>query len=1361
MKESLLSDFPLKNINENEVLKKYSRLNKQDPYTSSGPIKRLLVIWAFNIIKLSNLLSLKPEYLGSLPEKLQSKNFINDLKEIWFIKNYKNKKFHPLIRAAFVANKILLVYVMVSVFFRSIMEAIRLSLFREFMSRFSKETTEKKGFYSLFSQYQIGFLLIFFRIVHVLLWRKTTEYQCLLGYKVTAQFQSLIFEKLLKISPSSMKERVDTGQVINFIQSDSQKLTFLMWCSPDIFCMPIQVIIYCVMLYQILGGVFFCGLIILILFIYGNLSFQKKIKALIKVHVKLKDKRMKVTTETFNNIKILKLYSWEDEFKNKINLAREDEIANLLKKFRLSNLNNTIQWAGPVITSVVSIGLFQYIKGVFKIEDIFTALGLFNRLQWPLRFFPEIMTNFYETTISMGRIENYLKQDEVNEANVIKNDENIKKNDIRIKIENGSFSWGIPPISEKKQKEKEEEEKKKKKEKKKNKSNKITSLIPKEIELLDSDSKNKNDVNNKSNNYSMISQINSLYQTYLTENDDSSKKVINPLNPILKNINFEIKNGEFICIIGEVGSGKSSLLQSILNNLIPLNPKTKIYLNGSVSYVSQVPWICNATVKSNILFHNSFIEEKYNKVIELSCLRPDLEILEGGDLTEIGEKGINLSGGQKARIALARALYSDNDIFIFDDPISALDANVGMKVMKNCILGHLKEKTRILATHALQYISFADRIIYMSKGEIKWVGSYNEIKGQNFFLEFYEKMQKTEEKKRKNSDEKREEFLNNNDDKNDKDSLNTGVIKRITKDEKMEKERIKFIVFKSFVKNMGGVRIPLTIITFQISMAIFKASSDIFLGFWSTHQSKTKNNKFFLMYSLLCLGSCLFNYCLLRISTNASIVESRKIHTLMIDSLIGAPVPTFHETTPKGQIFNRLSKDIESIDNNAVNQMNNMFASIIDFFSSLVICAFFEPYVLILAPILIYIGYRWALFNIKCSRELYRIEGIVRSPILNLTNEAIPGSIVIRAFNAEKSYLDRFYKSIDEHFKVRIILNGTNNLHDLFLDSLSITLATFLILFSLIFKDKFSASEIGLILSYYETIHGSIFRGLHTLKFFQNSMVDFERCMHFTECPKESPKENDYSNSLGSWPSKGKIQFENFSVKYREDTEIVLKNLNFLINPKEKIGVVGRTGSGKSTVTLCLFRILEATSGKILIDDIDISKIGLNKLRRNLTIIPQDPSLMEGTLRYNIDPLNLSSNENILKVMKSIGFDYIVDRDPEGLLQEISEGGSNLSVGEKQLICITRAILRKSRIIIMDEATASIDYKTEEIIQKAINEILNESTVITIAHRIKTILNYDKILALDNGEIVDFDTPKNLLEKKKGVFYELYHKSTL
>ena len=274
-------------------------------------------------------------------------------------------------------------------------------------------------------------------------------------------------------------------------------------------------------------------------------------------------------------------------------------------------------------------------------------------------------------------------------------------------------------------------------------------------------------------------------------------------------------------------------------------------------------------------------------------------------------------------------------------------------------------------------------------------------------------------------------------------------------------------------------------------------------------------------------------------------------------------------------------------------------------------------------------------------------------------------------------------------------------------------------------------------------------------------MVDFERCMHFTECPKEKSKDNIYSSNLTNWPSKGKIEFKDFSVKYREDTELVLKNINLLINPNEKIGIVGRTGSGKSTITLCLFRILEAINGKILIDDIDISLLGLDKLRKNLTIIPQDPSLMEGTLRYNIDPLQLSTDNNILDIIKIIGFDYIINRNPEGLLQQISEGGNNLSIGEKQLICIIRAILRKSKIIIMDEATSSIDYKSEEIIQTAFNKILNKSTVITIAHRIKTILNYDKIISLDNGKIIDFDTPNNLLQKKKGIFYELYHKSTL
>jgi ATP-binding cassette subfamily C (CFTR/MRP) protein 1 len=310
-------------------------------------------------------------------------------------------------------------------------------------------------------------------------------------------------------------------------------------------------------------------------------------------------------------------------------------------------------------------------------------------------------------------------------------------------------------------------------------------------------------------------------------------------------------------------------------------------------------------------------------------------------------------------------------------------------------------------------------------------------------------------------------------------------------------------------------------------------------------------------------------------------------------------------------------------------------------------------------------------------------------------------------------------------------------------------------------KNKFTPKIIGIILTYSLVLQEDIIEFLSSFSNFENTMTKMERSLSYTKIISERPHQLTSDLSLRNWPSKGEIRFENFNVKYRNDTEIVLKNINFSLKSGEHLGVVGRTGSGKSTISLCLFRILEAFSGKIYIDGVDISKVGLQKLRESLTIIPQDSTLMDGTLRYNIDPINAYSDKEIIHVMQKIGFDYIIKRDKDGLYQEISESGSNLSVGEKQLICITRAILRKSKIIIMDEATASIDYITEEIIQKAIDELLVDSTFITIAHRIKTILNYDKILTLDNGKIVDFDTPKNLLNDKNSLFYELYSKSNL
>ena len=1383
----------------------------QDPYTPAGVLSRLILYWAFKVIKLGNLIPLKTEYFGKLTGKYSSVSYLKSIKYIWDTKGYKFRKTLPLIQAGFRCNWVFVLFVLISISLRTMCNLVSVSVFREYMRRFSmteEEVANEDNIYKRFTQTQIGIATLAIKLFEIFLIRKCNEYQSFLGYKSGAEFQCLIFEKLLKVSPSSMKERAESGQVANFIQIDAHRLTNLMLSSPDLLTIPAQIIGYSYMLFKFFGVSFLLGIGTMIIFMIINVFFTKKLKLTQKKQMMLKDKRMKVLTETFNNIKVLKLYSWEEEYMKKIQEARENELQSIIYKFNIHNYNSTIQWFAPVATSLASIGMYQYLHTVLKIEDIFTCMQIFNSIQHPIKSIPTLLNNFSEVAISMGRIEKYLFQDEINQNNIIKNDKEMKEKNMSVKIVNGNYSWGIPPTSLKEIKMKDLKDrginmdsltdKKKKKKEKKEKKN-----VPAPIELsteikLDSDSEDS--FNSSSENLKFTKKINDIEGGLGIENlEKNGKKKINPLEPILKDINIEIKNGEFVCIIGEVGCGKSSLLQAILNNMLPLSGSSKVFLNGDISYVSQIPWIQNATIKDNILFYSKYDEEHYNEIIDLSQLRQDLEIFEAGDLTEIGEKGVNLSGGQKARISIARALYVNKDIYIFDDPISALDANVGMKIMKNCILKYLKNKTRILVTHALQYVSFADRIIYMNKGEIKWMGSYEEIKSQDFFKSFYEKSRQQNEDERfafekKTSSERREEFLRNDsgeqkknkkkkdkykikDDDNlnfgdedlellinnegDEKNLNKGKVKKIIKEEKKEKGKVKFSVYKSFVNNIGGISIIFIFVLFMITQEGSKTSSDLWLSYWTQHQKPEKNFLYFIIYSLLGITGCSFTFCKGRLQGSCNVKVSRKVHGEMVQSLIRAPISTFHETVPKGQILNRFSSDINSVDRGAMSRFLHLLSAVSTFLCSVIVCTYYEPYSLILVPFVIYFGNKITQFYQNCSRELNRLEGSKRSPVLSLTNEVIPGTDVIRAFGYQDKFLSLFHEKIDEHLKLRIILNGCNQWYDLHLDLLSFIFITFLITFTIIFKNEFTPQAIGIIYNYCDKMKQTLIRILHTISKYENNMINYERCLQYTQCPSEKPAHKISDDSLGNWPSKGKIEFQNFSVRYRPDTEIVLKNISFVINPKEKVGIVGRTGSGKSTITLCLFRILEATEGKIFIDDIDISTIGLYKLRSSLTIIPQDPALIEGTLRYNIDPLEKSSDSDIINVMKKIGFDYIIKRDVNGLLQEIAEGGSNLSVGERQLICITRAILRETKIIVMDEATASIDYKTEEIIQKAISEILNNSTFITIAHRIKTIINYDRIITLDSGKIVDFDTPQKLLNDKKSLFYELYTKSNL
>ena len=1350
MKESFIKSKEYEmvdNYQEKEILKESSCFSK------------FFFCWAFKIISLSKKKSLKTEYLGKLNEDLTSKTFFNNIYDIWERKRYKDIKKYPLLWTSVRANLGPIILIFLLTFINSALNVTSLYLFRIFIKIFTENKPLDTGNISLGAAYLIV------RLVDFILQRKSAELLTKIGDKSGVELNCLVYDKLLKLSPSV---EVKSGQIYNYLQSDSHKLSRLMGCCPNILNIPFLMFMYNFLLFKYMGISFIFGFLVMLIFLYVNYIYRKKFSFYLKLHMKKSDLRMRVTTETFNNLKVIKLYGWDDVFQPRIEKARNEELDALEKRYKITQISQTLLWLAPIAMSVAAIGAYQFLNDSFKIEDIFTSLGIFASIQNPMKSLPTTLDIILETLVSLGRIEKFLYQPEINKKNMICNDSETMKKNIAIQILNGTFTWGkkmdntYKPVSEKqfvKIQSMEDPNKKNKKNK------------DEHIEMSSVSTSPNDEITNK-----IMKEIpnNTLFEKDIIED----KNIIEEPNDeelVLKNINLEVKKGEFICIIGEVGSGKTSLVQAILNNLISLTPrKTKLIVNGSISYVSQESWIQNTTVQNNILFSRALDVEKYENILRLCELKQDLNVLVGGDFTEIGEKGVNLSGGQKARISIARAMYSDGDIYIFDDPISALDAHVGKNIMINCIAGYLKDKTRILVTHALQYTSFADRIIYMKNGEINWIGKYTDLIKQPFYSDILEKVKKNEEEDKKNESNGSDEINTNKENgkkEKDLDEISVGSvgstissdakkqIKRITKDEGKETGTIDKKVYFAYFEYIGGLCLILSLLFSLIIWQLLRVGSDMFLGYWSEHQKKEKNLIYFSIYASLALSSTIFNYVRTYVITNGSLKCSTRLHKEMIDNLINAPINLFHDTIPKGQIFNRLSKDLPTVDTYTMFWFMTLTSFGSSFLGAVIICSIYQPYCLFFVPFFISVCWWLSRFYMNCSRELTRIEGILNSPILNLINETIPGTATIRAYNFENKYISQFQKRVDEHFKVLYFLNGTQQWYLMMLNFASFLFLVVIVVFTLMYKETFTAKVIGILLTYCIVLQADLIEFLSSFSNFENTMTKMERSLSYTNIISERPQ-NTLNDNI-NWPTKGEIKFENYSVKYRPDTEIVLKNLTLNINSGEHVGVVGRTGSGKSTIALCLFRILEAYEGKIYIDNVDISTLGLKKLRSSLTIIPQDATIMDGTLRYNIDPIGQFNDQNIINVMSKIGFEYIIHNHPDGLSQNISENGSNLSIGEKQLICITRAILRKTKIIVMDEATASIDFKTEEIIQRAINEILKESTLITIAHRIKTVINSDKILVLDNGEIIEYDTPDNLLKNKDSFFYDFYNKSLL
>ncbi|XP_071921349.1 ABC transporter C family member 12-like isoform X1 [Coffea arabica] len=839
--------------------------------------------------------------------------------------------------------------------------------------------------------------------------------------------------------------------------------------------------------------------------------------------------------------------------------------------------------------------------------------------------------------------------------------------------------------------------------------------------------------------------------------------------PTLSNINLDIPVGSLVAVVGSTGEGKTSLISAMLGEL-PASGDTNVVIRGTVAYVPQISWIFNATVRENILFGSSFQPSQYWKAIDVTALQHDLDSLPGHDLTEIGERGVNISGGQKQRVSMARAVYSNSDVYIFDDPLSALDAHVGRQVFNKCIKEQLQGKTRVLVTNQLHFLPQVDRIILISEGTVKEQGTFEELsRDGTLFQKLMENAGKMEEHIEENGDvtitscESSQSFGILHEQQKDTDSMSKRKEGKsvLIKQEERETGIVSWKVITRYEKALGGIWVVMVLFMCYTLTEVLRVLGSTWLSKW-TKESAAKNygvGFYVLVYAFLSSGQVLValanSFWLIKSSLNAA----KRLHDSMLHSILKAPMVFFH-TNPTGRIINRFSKDIGDIDRNVANFVNMFLNQLWQLLSTFVLIGVVSTVSLWAIMPLLIVFYAAYLYYQSTSREVKRLDSITRSPVYAQFGEALNGLSTIRAYKAYDRLANISGKIMDNNLRFTLVNISSNRWLTIRLESLGGIMiwltATFAVLQNGRAENQLAfASTMGLLLSYSLNITNLLGTVLRQASRAENSLNAVERVGTYIDLPAEAPDIIESNRPPPGWPSAGLIKFEDVVLRYRPGLPAVLRGLSFTISPTQKVGIVGRTGAGKSSMLNALFRIVELERGRILIDGCDILKFGLTDLRRVLSIIPQSPVLFSGTVRFNLDPFNEHSDLDLWEALERAHLKDVIRKSVFGLDAEVSEGGENFSVGQRQLLSLARSLLRRSKILVLDEATAAVDVRTDAIIQKTIREEFKSCTMLIIAHRLNTIIDSDGILVLDAGQVVEYDAPEKLLLNEGSAFSKM------
>ncbi|XP_035600972.2 ATP-binding cassette sub-family C member 4-like [Oncorhynchus keta] len=1115
------------------------------------------------------------------------------------------------------------------------------------------------------------------------------------GMKMRVAMCHMIYKKALCLSSAAMG-KTTTGQIVNLLSNDVNKFDEVTIFLHFLWVGPLQAAAVLGLLWVEIGPSCLAGMAVLVILMPTQTMFGRLFSKFRSKTAALTDYRIRTMNEVVSGIRIIKMYAWEKPFSALVNEVRRKEISKIMSSSYLRGLNMASFFAASKIIVFITFTVYVLLGNTISASRVFVTVSLYSAVRLTVTlFFPSAVEKLSETRISVRRIKTFLLLDEI------------------VKSNHGFL-----------QEEKQEP------------SVEIQDLI-----------------------------------CYWDKSQDA---------PSLQNLSLTVKSEQLVAVIGPVGAGKSSLLSSILGELP--HDKGVLKVKGQLTYASQQPWVFPGTIRSNILFGKELHPQKYEKVLRACALKRDMELLPDGDLTLIGDRGATLSGGQKARVNLARAVYQDADIYLLDDPLSAVDAEVGRHLFEQCICGILKNKPRILVTHQLQYLQAANQILVLKEGHMVARGTYSEL--QRSGVDFTSLLKREEEGPQApgaetESRSPRSRTLSQNSVVSHTSSI------RSVKDgtEQLPAEPVQTVVEESrsegtigvglyvkYLKAGANILVLIGVVLLQFLAQTAYILQDWWLAYWAGEQEKLNVNgtvtvqngvnvteelnlDFYLsIYAGLTGATLIFGFARSLLMFNVLVKAAQSLHNRMFNSILRTPV-RFFDINPIGRVLNRFSKDIGQLDAALPWTFVDFIQIFLQIIGVVAVAASVIPWILIpLVPLVIVFLFLRRYF-LQTSRDVKRLESTTRSPVFSHLSSSLQGLWTIRAFRAEERFQNTFDTYQDLHSESWFLFLVTSRWFAVRLDGMCAVFVTITAFGCLLLRDQVEAGSVGLALSYAVTLMGMFQWGVRQSAEVENMMTSVERVVEYTELESEAPWETQ-KRPPPEWPSQGLITFDRVSFSYSSDGPVVLKDMKAMFRPKEKVGIVGRTGAGKSSLVSALFRLAEP-EGRIYIDGVLTSEIGLHDLRQKMSIIPQDPVLFTGTMRKNLDPFSQHTDEDLWNALQEVQLKSVVEELPNKMETVLAESGSNFSVGQRQLVCLARAVLRKNRILIIDEATANVDPRTDELIQKTIREKFRECTVLTIAHRLNTIIDSDRILVLDAGQIHAYDEPHTLLQNHDGIFFKM------